>query len=293
MRRPKGPPKNGRRLIVASDRERNDRRGRKGGFSPNLQAGGPRRPSPSREDAAGWLWGWHAVEAAANNPDRPRPELILATAERARTLAAIRPDWKAEVVEPQEIGRRLPLGAAHNGAALRTPPLDGVTLETLAYPASGVILMLDQVTDPQNVGAILRSAAAFGARGVIMQDRHAPPLGGALAKAAAGALERVPVVRAVNLSRALEALAEAGWTSIGLDSEGPSMLPDSVNGPGIVVVLGSEGEGLRRLVAEHCDTLAAIPMPGRFESLNVASAAAIALYVVSDRLAARATGELA
>ena len=159
-----------------------------------------------------------------------------------------------------------------------------------------MILVLDQLTDPQNVGAILRSAAAFGARGVVMQDRHAPPLGGALAKAAAGAMERMPVARVVNLSRALETLTDLGWTSIGLDSDAETRLSDALDAPAVVIVLGSEGEGLRRLVAEHCDILASIPMPGRFESLNVASAAAIALYAATDRpgsgvTGARVTGE--
>ena len=225
------------------------------------------------------------------NPSRPPPERLLATDERARAIAALRPDLKIEVVEAQEIARRLPQGAAHQGVALRTPPLDGADLHEIAEPASGVVLVLDQVTDPQNVGAILRSAAAFGARGVVMQDRHAPPLGGALAKAAAGALERTPVARVVNLSRALETLAEAGWTSVGLDGRAETSLAAALGAPAVAIVLGSEGEGLRRLVAEHCDILASIPMPGGFESLNVASAAAVALYAAATKVDARVTGE--
>ena len=292
---------------MASDRERNDRRGRKGGFAPNPQgarsgtgfsgpgsgagASGPRRHGPPREDASFWIWGWHAVEAAVLNPDRPAPERLLATADRAKALAALRPGLKLDVVEPVEIARRLPQGASHQGVALRTPPLDGASLEEIAAAGAGVILVLDQVTDPQNVGAILRSAAAFGARGVVMQDRHAPPLGGALAKAAAGALERTPVARVVNLSRALETLADAGWTSVGLDGRAQTPLAEALAVPAVVIVLGSEGEGLRRLVAEHCDILAAIPMPGGFESLNVASAAAIALYAAAGRSGPRPTGE--
>jgi len=277
---------------VASDRERNDSRGRKGGFSPNPQGArpGPRRHGPPPGDPAQWLWGWHAVEAALQNPDRPAPERLFATAERAKAIVALRPGLKPEVMEPAEIARRLPAGAAHQGVALRTPPLEGAALEEIAASGSGVILVLDQLTDPQNVGAILRSAAAFGARGVVMQDRHAPPLGGALAKAAAGAMERMPVARVVNLSRALETLTDLGWTSIGLDSDAETRLSDALDAPAVVIVLGSEGEGLRRLVAEHCDILASIPMPGRFESLNVASAAAIALYAATDRPGSGATG---
>ena len=274
---------------MASDRIRNDsRRGKEGprrGPPPHARAG------VSKDEAANWLWGWHAVEAALRNPDRPPPGRLLATADRARAIAAIRSELKPELADPQEIARRLPQGAVHQGVALRTPPLEGVTLPEIAKPATGVILVLDQVTDPQNVGAILRSAAAFGARGVIMQDRHAPPLGGALAKAAAGALERLPVVRAVNLSRALEQLSEMGWTSIGLDGQAEVDLAHVVNIPASVIVLGSEGEGLRRLVSEHCDLLARIPMPGGFESLNVGSAAAIALYAATQVPSARATGE--
>ena len=259
---------------------------------------GPRRGPPpharggvSKDEAANWLWGWHAVEAALRNPERPTPERLVCTAERARAIGAFRPDLKPELADPPEIARRLPQGAVHQGIALRTPPLEGVSLEDVGEPASGVILVLDQVTDPQNVGAMLRSAAAFGARGVVMQDRHAPLLGGALAKAAAGALERAPVVRAVNLSRALERLNDLGWTSIGLDGQAQTELSTIVNIPATVIVLGSEGEGLRRLVSEHCDHLAKISMPGGFESLNVASAAAIALYAATQGLAPPPTGE--
>lgn len=141
--------------------------------------------------------------------------------------------------------------------------------------------MLDQVTDPQNVGTIFRSAAAFGARGVILQDRNAPLLTGALAKAAAGAIDQIPHAREVNLSRALERLEGLGWRAVALDGEAPDALADVLDGTPTVLVLGAEGDGVRRLVREHCDALANIPMPGGFESLNVAAAAAVALYEAS------------
>jgi 23S rRNA (guanosine2251-2'-O)-methyltransferase len=161
---------------------------------------------------------------------------------------------------------------------MRGAVLEEVALDDFELRPGAVLLMLDQVTDPQNVGAILRSAAAFGAAGVVLQDRHAPKLTGALAKAAAGAVDRVAVAHVVNLARALDQLTDAGWRAVGLAGEGGRPLAEALDGTPTVLVLGSEGEGLRRLVAEHCDELAAIPMPGGFESLNVSAAAAVALY---------------
>ena len=169
----------------------------------------------------------------------------------------------------------------HQGVALRSAPLDDIDLADFEARPGAVILMLDQVTDPQNVGAILRSAAAFGVAGVVLQDRHAPKLSGALAKAAAGAVDAIPVARVVNLSRALDDLGKAGWRAVGLAGEADRGLHEVLDGSPTVLVLGSEGEGIRRLVAEHCDDLAKIPMPGGFESLNVSAAAAIALYEAS------------
>ena len=164
---------------------------------------------------------------------------------------------------------------------MRGAVLEPADLADFEPRPGAVLLMLDSVTDPQNVGAILRSAAAFGAVGVVLQDRHAPRFTGALAKAAAGAVDRIATARVVNLSRALDELTDAGWRAVGLTGEADRDLGDVLDGGPVVLVLGSEGEGLRRLVAEHCDELARIPMPGGFESLNVSAAAAVAMYEAS------------
>jgi 23S rRNA (guanosine2251-2'-O)-methyltransferase len=265
---------------VASYPERNDaRRGRKGPGRPHFR----RRPEASADD---WIWGWHAVAAALGNAAREPPLRLLATPERARQIEASFPGKvRVETADNPAIGQLLPQGAAHQGVALRPGALPEAALEAFTPARGAVLLMLDQVTDPQNVGAILRSAAAFGAAGVVLQERHAPRLSGALAKAAAGAVDHVPVARVVNLSRALETLAELGWRAVGLTGAAERELAQVLDGAPVVLVLGSEGEGLRRLVAEHCDELARIPMPGGFESLNVSAAAAVALYE-----AARARG---
>lgn len=270
-------PQIGARLIVSSPKQRNDR---KTGFRPHLDKGGKARPQRvSAVDSKDWLWGVHAVEAALDNPSRVTPRKLLATADRAQALVRrFGPLKTIETVEATEIARALPTGAVHQGLALKTSPLEPLSLIEMGTPADGVIVLLDQITDPQNVGAIFRSAAAFGARGVILQDRHAPALTGALAKAAAGAVDKVPHAVVVNLSRALESLADLGWRAVGLDGNSTVTLADALDGSPTVLVMGSEGEGLRRLVSEHCDVLAKIPMPGGFESLNVSNATAIALY---------------
>ena len=183
-----------------------------------------------------------------------------------------------EILDAAAIAGLLPPGAAHQGLALRAAPIEPLDLAELASPAEGVLVMLDHVTDPQNVGAVFRSAAAFGAKGVIVQDRHTPAFTGALAKAAAGALDVIPHSRVVNLARALDELDGLGWRAVGLSGDAAEPLAAVLDARPTVLVLGSEGEGLRRLVGEHCDTLARIPMPGGFQSLNVSAAAAVALY---------------
>jgi 23S rRNA (guanosine2251-2'-O)-methyltransferase len=266
----------GGRLIVARHHRRNAGKN----WSPTTGAERPqRRGRPSSERGSEWLWGWHPVLAALANPARGAPKRLVATAERARQLQARFPNLTTiEIADASELARLAPQGAAHQGVALKAAPLEPATLEALAAPAEGVLVMLDQLTDPQNVGAVFRSAAAFGAKGVIVQDRHAPLFTGALTKAAAGALDAVPHARVVNLARALERLADLGWRAVGLAGDAPETLAEALDSRPTVLVLGSEGEGLRRLVGEHCQALARIPMPGGFESLNVSAAAAIALY---------------
>ncbi|RYG04394.1 MAG: 23S rRNA (guanosine(2251)-2'-O)-methyltransferase RlmB, partial [Caulobacteraceae bacterium] len=193
---------------------RNDsRQGRGKPFRDN------RKPVRERADTPGTdtLWGWHAVAAALANPEREIRRL-MATPDRAAQIAErFKTKIKPEITDNAAIAVAAPPGAVHQGVLLKAASLEGVTLEELAEPRSGVILMLDQLTDPQNVGAIFRSAAAFGAKGVVLQDRHAPALAGALAKAAAGAVDVLPHARVINLSRALEKLADLGWRAVGLD----------------------------------------------------------------------------
>jgi 23S rRNA (guanosine2251-2'-O)-methyltransferase len=187
-------------------------------------------------------------------------------------------------VEAEAISRLLPPGAVHQGAALSCDPLPPLGLEEILAANSGgrrrVVLVLDQLSDPHNVGAILRTAAAFGAGAVIVQDRHAPPQSGTLAKSASGALEIVPYVEVVNIARALDHLAEAGFWRIALAGDGGRPLAEAASGGDIALVLGSEGDGIRRLVREHCDAAAVIPIDKAMESLNVSNAAAVALYEI-------------
>ena len=260
------------------NRRRNDRNGpRSEGGKEGHPARFHRREHERPAGGLEWLWGRHAVEAALANPRREGiSRLLLAPGKALGAAAGAAPP--PEAMDNREISRLLPAGAVHQGYALLSAALEPASLDEIGAPATGVILMLDQVTDPQNVGTILRSAAAFGARGVVLQDRHAPPLSGVLAKAAAGAVDVIPIAREVNLSRSLDRLSELGWRAVGLAGEATQTLDQVLDGSATVLVLGSEGEGLRRLVAEHCDAVARIAAAQSFESLNVASAAAVALY---------------
>ena len=208
---------------MSSSHERNA--ARKGSRKPHGNSASPRF-EPRRNNASDdWLWGWHAVAAALANPERGAPLRLLATADRAKEIEARfgRPA-ALEVVEGSQIAQNLPSGAVHQGVALRSPPLEDVSLDDFVARPGAVLIMLDQVTDPQNVGAVLRSAAAFGAAGVILQDRHAPKLTGVLAKAAVGAVGKIPTARVTNLSRAIESLTEAGWRALGLAGSGERTL---------------------------------------------------------------------
>jgi 23S rRNA (guanosine2251-2'-O)-methyltransferase len=192
-------------------------------------------------------------------------------------------DVAVTLADVADLGRLVPGDSPHQGVVIEVEPLEEVWLdEILGSEADrAALLVLDQVTDPHNVGAILRSAAAFGAIGIVTQDRHSPPESGALAKAASGALETMPWVRTVNLARALEEIAEAGFWRIGLTGDAETDLKDALGSPRVALVLGAEGPGLRPNTREHCEALARHPITSAVESLNVSNAAAVALYAAS------------
>ena len=227
------------------------------------------------------LWGKHAVAAALDNPGR---KVLRAWATRdAAAFMQFPKEVAVTIADAADLGRLVPHDVPHQGVVIEVEPLDDAWLdELIGRPDDRAILVvLDQVTDPHNVGAILRSAAAFGAIGIVTQDRHSPPESGVVAKAASGALERVPWVRVVNLARALEEIGEAGFWRIGLAGDAETELKDALGPPRVALVLGAEGAGLRPNTREHCDALARLPITGAIESLNVSNAAAVALYAAS------------
>lgn len=263
---------------TARDRERNP-----GHAKPVEQA-----HREKADDAGGpvRLFGIHAVEAALHNSARPILRLQL-TDNAENRLAEVLKSRAArhERVQPRDLDRILGADTVHQGALLETEPLPEASLEELAEKAAtgGPILVLDQVTDPHNVGAILRSAAVFGASGLVMTRRHSPPLTGVLAKSASGALDVVPVALVPNLARALEEIADLGVYRVGLDGDAGTLIEDADFKGAAAIVLGAEGEGLRRLTRESCDVLVRIGAPGAFKSLNVSNAAAVALHVASTQ----------
>ena len=227
------------------------------------------------------LWGRHAVAAALDNPDR---KVLRAWATRdAAAFMQFPKEVAVTLADVADLGRLVPHDAPHQGVVIEVEPLENAWLDGLLgeAPERAVLLVLDQVTDPHNVGAILRSAAAFGAIGIVTQDRHSPPESGVVAKAASGALERVPWARVVNLARALEEIAEAGFWRIGLAGDVDSDLKDALGPKRVALVLGAEGAGLRPNTREHCDSLARLPITEAIESLNVSNAAAVALYAAT------------
>ena len=261
----------------------------KGGRPPNRSEGGDgaragtARPGPDIK-GLDLLYGVHAATAALGNKAR-RIRHIWASPNAAKRLdlpASLRP--LVEIVPPGELDARVPDGAVHQGLVVLSEPLAEPDIADVA--AMTRVAVLDQITDPHNVGAILRSAAAFGVEAIIVTERHAPTMTGLIAKIASGGLERVPLIRATNLARALQTIQGQGFFCVGLAGETTTDLADAMDGTQrLALVLGGEGPGLRRLTRERCDVLARIPMPGAMESLNVSNAAAIAFYLASRRRA--------
>lgn len=245
-------------------------------------------PDPrDAQDEGVRLYGIHTVEAALANPNR-RTKRLLATRNALNRLALVEDDLPCplEIVEPRVLDRLLGDDAVHQGLVLETEPLATRRLSDLGD--TSLVLVLDQVTDPHNVGAILRSATAFGAGALVTTSRHSPQESGVLAKAASGALEHVPYIQITNLADGLSELAERGYQTIGLDSDGPQELETTFSADRVALVLGSEGKGLRQKTRDTVSALARLEMPGAIRSLNVSNAAAVALYAARRHLQAKA-----
>jgi 23S rRNA (guanosine2251-2'-O)-methyltransferase len=241
---------------------------------------GPRERTRGEPGGPVILYGWHTVTAALANPAR-RIRKLLATENAIRRLAedGITPPVEPELVRPDALAARLTPDAVHQGLLAETDPLPSPDIEEL--PETGMVLVLDQITDPHNVGAILRTAAAFAVNAIVTTARHSPEATGVLAKSASGALELVPIVLVQNLARALTALKERGFLTVGLDSAAPDDLSALELRAPLALVLGAEGKGLRQLTGETCDRLARLDLPGEIKSLNVSNAAALSLYIAN------------
>jgi len=235
------------------------------------------------------LYGWHSVRAALENPNRRIRKIVVTgnALRRLRESGAGLP-VEPEVVRPEEFLAHLPADAVHQGILAEADPLPAPAIEELN--PEGIVLVLDQITDPHNVGAILRSAAAFAVTALITTSRHSPEATGVLAKSASGALEHVPIVVIPNLARGLEALKAHGFLIVGLDSDTELDLAAAPLRLPLALVLGAEGKGLRQLTRATCDALAKLALPGRIKSLNVSNAAALALHIASARLSGAAPG---
>jgi 23S rRNA (guanosine2251-2'-O)-methyltransferase len=230
------------------------------------------------------LYGFHAVREALNSKRR-KFLAVYATSAAAERLAAelAGAGLAATILSADALAARLPRDAVHQGVILEARPLPPVDLSDL--PASGLVLVLDQITDPHNVGAIVRTAAAFAVSGLVTTERHAPDFSGLLAKSASGGLEHVPLITVTNLARAMEELGDLGFWRVGLDSEASTDLRSVQLTRPLALVFGAEGKGLRRLTREKCDIVARIDLPGAIKSLNVSNACAVALTLVEARLA--------
>lgn len=279
------------------DERRDDRRDERRPARPhgeqrhNEHRRGGSAPEQGTPRGRATIWGHHAVRAAWTNPAR-RINAFYISEDNAAQAQEMSDEAAAQglsrprptIIERRALERMTPPGAVHQGIALDAGPLDEVFLQDIINGVEGrdraVIVMLDQVTDPHNVGAIMRSASAFGAAGIVMQRRHAPELDGTLLKSASGAGEYMPVAYETNLSRALEQLQEQGYTALALDERGDISLEELPPQDKVVMVMGAEGPGIRRLVKEHCDRLVRLPTGGPVGVLNVSNAAAVTLYAL-------------
>jgi 23S rRNA (guanosine2251-2'-O)-methyltransferase len=257
-----------------------DRRGPRGGPSGPRQ--GPRGPRQRASGDHALLYGWHSVRAALENPSR-RIRRLLATENGAKRLeeAGLTSRIVPEIVRPSAIDQLLPADAVHQGLYAEADPLPAPDLDEIE---PGLVLILDQVTDPHNFGAIVRTAAAFRVSAIVTTARHSPEATGVLAKSASGGLELVPLVLVQNLARAMTRLKERGFLLVGLAEEGKTDLADAPLRAPLALVIGAEGKGLRQLTRETCDLLARIDLPGAIKSLNVSNATALALYVATRAL---------
>lgn len=240
----------------------------------------PRRAAIKNAPPTGggyWIYGWHAVQAALANPERS-VRRILASEQNAGKIERPRKLPEVELTHGRDLDHLLGADAVHQGIAALVAPLEQLVLEDVLHRQSGTLLILDQVSDPHNVGAIFRSAAAFGVAGIIAPKDHSAPETAVLAKSACGGVDIVPRITVTNLASAIRELKEHNWWVIGLDGEAKTELPQLKPGSKTVLVLGAEGKGMRRLTAELCDETVRLPMDARMESLNVSNAAAIALY---------------
>jgi 23S rRNA (guanosine2251-2'-O)-methyltransferase len=250
-------------------------------YSKNFKKFKPRRPERAGvSSGAQQLWGLHTVEEALRNPAREHLRLVATENAWRKLSQGVKTSLNPEIVRPQEIDKILGKDTVHQGVLLESKPLAAPELEDVH---DGIVLALDQITDPHNVGAILRTAAAFDVKAVVMTERYSPQAQGVLAKSASGGLEHVPLIFVKNLRAAIKTAKQNAFTVVGLDSDGAEQLSNLKVQMPLFLVLGAEGKGLRHGVREDCDNLARIDMPGAIKSLNVSNAAALTLYIIAQK----------